>query len=190
MAKARRIDGLSADQPYELAAAQVVEVRSAELIDHANGVLDLGDIERLHDMRVATRRLRATLEIFEPCFSRKEWKATLRGVKALADALGERRDRDVAIAALEEVRQAMPAPDRPGVNTLIESLRLEQAAANKSLAAFVSKERLSSLHEQLAELVANARPLPGEDHGRRGEVVELPNRSGERVENGSGGESV
>ena len=64
-------------------------------------------------MRVATRRLRAALEIFEPCFPPKELSAALAQVKAIADALGERRDRDVAIAALEELAAGMPAPDRP-----------------------------------------------------------------------------
>ena len=64
MAKARRIPGLSADEPYGIAAARIVEVRVAELLEHAGGVLDVSDIERVHDMRVATRRLRAALEIF------------------------------------------------------------------------------------------------------------------------------
>ena len=52
-------------------------------------------------MRVATRRLRAALEVFEPCFPRKRHRKALKRVKALADALGERRDRDVAIEFLE-----------------------------------------------------------------------------------------
>ena len=39
-----------------------------EVADHSRDVLDVADIERVHDMRVATRRLRAALEIFEPCF--------------------------------------------------------------------------------------------------------------------------
>ena len=64
-------------------------------------MLDLDDVERVHDMRVATRRLRAALEIFEPCFPRKRHRKALKQVKALADALGERRDRDVAIELLE-----------------------------------------------------------------------------------------
>ena len=63
-------------------------------------MLDLDDIERVHDMRVATRRLRAALEVFEPCFPRKRYREALKRVKALADALGERRDRDVAIEFL------------------------------------------------------------------------------------------
>jgi CHAD domain-containing protein len=158
MAKARRIPGLGASDPYAAAAAKIVGVRIGELFDHARGVLDVGDIERVHDMRVATRRLRAALEIFEPCFPRGELKAGLRQVKALADALGERRDPDVAIAALEDIAASLAAADRPGVETLIVRLRAEQAAANAALARFVSADHLTSLSEQLSDLVASAEP--------------------------------
>ena len=82
----------------------MIEVRADEVFEHSGGVLDIDDIERVHDMRVATRRLRAALEIFEPCFPRKRYRQALKRVKALADALGERRDRDVAIEFLERVR--------------------------------------------------------------------------------------
>ena len=51
-----------------VAAARIVRVRAEELFDHAGGVLDTSDIERVHDMRVASRRLRAVLEIFAACF--------------------------------------------------------------------------------------------------------------------------
>ena len=102
MAKARDIPGLHAELSYREAAASTVAVRTQELFDHAEGVLDTSDIERVHDMRVATRRLRAVLEIYEPCFSRKALRDVLDDVKALADALGERRDPDVHLAQLEE----------------------------------------------------------------------------------------
>ena len=67
MAKAQAIPDLSADDSYGEAAAKVISTRAAELGEHARGVLDTGDIERVHDMRVATRRLRASMEVFEPC---------------------------------------------------------------------------------------------------------------------------
>jgi CHAD domain-containing protein len=100
VAKARPIAGLSEEDSFRTAAARVVAVRAAELAEHATGVLDVADIERVHDLRVATRRLRAALEVFKPCFPRKRFKRALGDVKALADALGERRDRDLTIAAL------------------------------------------------------------------------------------------
>ena len=73
----------------------------------------LAEIERVHDMRVATRRLRAALEVFEPCFPGKAHAAVLRQVKALADALGERRDRDVTSPLWSSRGARGPRP--PGV---------------------------------------------------------------------------
>ena len=156
MARARPIPDLTAEDQYAGAAAKIVSVRAREVADHAHDVLDVADIERVHDMRVATRRLRAALEIFEPCFPPKELAAALAQVKAIADALGERRDRDVTIAALEEFAAGIAAPDRPGVETLIERLRAEQAEANVALAPFVDAGQLAALSELLSELVAAA----------------------------------
>ncbi len=156
MAKARPIPGLSEEDVYAAAAARVVAVRASELAQHAGGVLDMRQIERLHDMRVATRRLRAALEVFEPCFPRKRWRRALRAVKSLADALGERRDRDVSIAALREFADGIGEEDRPGVESLIERLGEEQEDANEALAPSVSADAVEELCERLETLVAVA----------------------------------
>jgi CHAD domain-containing protein len=156
VAKAKPIPDLSAERSYAEAAARIVSVRASELTEHAEGVLDTGDIERVHDMRVATRRLRAALEIFEPCFPAKPYRDALGEVKRLADALGERRDRDVAMAALSEFNQQMPTPDRRGVSSLIGQLRDEQEEANRELAPLVERPHLAALRASLDELVASA----------------------------------
>jgi CHAD domain-containing protein len=156
MARARPVPDLDCDEPFALAAARVVRVRGAEVIEQSSSVLDLDDIERVHDMRVATRRLRAALEIFAPCFPRKRLRATLKEVKAIADALGERRDRDVAIEALVEFGAHVGSADRIGVAALIETLRAEQRQANEELAEFVSEQRLRGLENRLRELVETA----------------------------------
>jgi CHAD domain-containing protein len=159
MARARAIPGLTTEEPYATAAAKIVSVRAREVADHSRGVLDVSDIERVHDMRVATRRLRAALEVFEPCFPRKQFKSVLAEVKAIADALGERRDRDVTIAAMEDFAEGMAAPDRPGAASLIEQLRAEQTEVNAALEPFVRSERLAALSERLSELVIGAESL-------------------------------
>src|SRR4051812_43032982 len=105
MAKARPIPELGSDASFATAAAKIIAVRARELEDASENVLDVSDIERVHDMRVATRRLRAAMEVFETCFPKKRFRSTLKEVKALADALGERRDRDVHIADLTEFEQ-------------------------------------------------------------------------------------
>jgi CHAD domain-containing protein len=156
VARAREVPGFDCEEPFALAAARVVEVRATEVFEHSRDVLDLEDIERLHDMRVATRRLRAAMEVFEPCFPRKSFKRVLVEVKALADALGERRDRDVAIEFLEGLAGDLPEADRPALAALVESLREEQRSANEQLEPFVAHKRLKKLRRRLAKLVRKA----------------------------------
>jgi CHAD domain-containing protein len=159
MAKARDIPGLTPSMSFGDAAALAVETRSRELLDHAAGVLDVTDIERVHDMRVATRRLRAVIEIFSPSLPKRERRAALREVKALADALGERRDADVAIAALEELANSLTTEDRVGVKSLVDSLRARQQEANEHLAGALATVEEGHLAERLAGLVAAGDPV-------------------------------
>jgi CHAD domain-containing protein len=155
VAKAADID-VRPFEPYALAAARVVRIRADELIAHAENVLDTEDIERVHDMRVASRRLRAVLEIFEPCFPKGDFKTVLRDVKALADALGERRDPDVHIEDMEGFAALVQATNRPGLEALIARTREHQARGNEVLAAALQRARESNLHERLHSLADGA----------------------------------
>lgn len=157
MAKARTIPGLGADTRFGDAAAAAVEVRALEVFEHADGVLDTTDIERVHDMRVATRRLRAALEVFAGCFPEREHGKLLHEVKALADALGQRRDPDVAVAALEAIAAQLDEPDRPGIEGLANEFRADQERANESLAEALEQVREGSLAERLQQLAGAAR---------------------------------
>lgn len=152
MARAQEVE-LDCGASFAAAAVRVVEVRAAELFEQAAGVLDLDDVERVHDMRVATRRLRAAMEIFEPAFPPKRHRKALKRVKRLADALGRRRDLDVEIELLESVAGEVAGEDLRKLGSLIEELRAGQAKANEALGPFVSAKRLKKLRRRLGKLV-------------------------------------
>jgi CHAD domain-containing protein len=67
------------------------------------------DPEHLHDMRVATRRLRAALQVFAPALPQRKAAAFEKQLRWLADALGEVRDLDVQLMAFEEETREIPA---------------------------------------------------------------------------------
>jgi CHAD domain-containing protein len=139
-------------ESYADAGARIVRVRTMELFDHGENVLDTEDIERVHDMRVATRRLRAVLEVFAPCFPADAFRSALRDVKALADALGERRDPDVHIAAMEQFAAVAAAAQRAGLQHLIGLQQARQAAGNEALAAALEQAERTDLRARLLEL--------------------------------------
>lgn len=155
MAGARKVK-LDCDASFSKAAKKTLKVRAAEVFAHSEGVLELGDIERVHDMRVATRRLRAALEVFEPCFPHKRHRKALKKVKSLADALGRRRDADVEIALLESLTDEAAETDRAALHSLIDELRLRQAEANEALAPHVALKRPKKLRRRLKKLVKKA----------------------------------
>ena len=154
MAKARPVE-LEAGMTFAQAASATLMLRSHELFAHAGHVLDTSDIERVHDMRVASRRLRAALEVFAPCFPQAEHRAVLREVKHLADALGKRRDPDVQIAELTRLRGEFGPDDHAGVDLLIARARDQQADGNVALREALEAALTHDLRGRLEEL---ARP--------------------------------
>jgi CHAD domain-containing protein len=143
-------------EPFAAAAARIVRLRADELDAASAGVLDTSDIERVHDMRVASRRLRAVLEIYAPCFPRTQFKPLLKEVKDLADALGERRDPDVLLDRLTTLEDALPKASRAGVEAFAEPVRAAQEEGNALLAAALEHAERAGLRERLAALAASA----------------------------------
>ena len=152
MAKARAIPDLEAGMSYAQAAARTIAIRGEEVFEHSEGVLDMADIERVHAMRVATRRLRAVLEIYAPCFPPDELRPVLRDVKQLADALGARRDPDVELLALEQFAVSVGPDERPGVEHFIARTRAEQEEGNRLLAGALEDAERSALRGRIAAL--------------------------------------
>ena len=153
MAKAKEVPGLHPALSFSDAAVTTVRVRAEELFDHREGVLDTEDIERVHAMRVATRRLRAVLEIYRPCFPPADYGPVLRDVKALADALGARRDPDVQLEVLTALAAAMPRAELAGLDLVADEARAEQAQGNELLAVALAEAERSDLRGRLLALV-------------------------------------
>ena len=142
----------SAEQAYGEAAAEVVSERADAMFGKRRGVLDTADIEGVHGMRVATRRLRAALEVFGPCLDRARGRQALADVKTLAAALGERRDRDVQLERLEKLHERTEGAERRAVEVLTAELLDEQARANRRLAKALARTERDRLRKRLRRL--------------------------------------
>jgi CHAD domain-containing protein len=147
--------GLHADQAYGEAGRLVIGVRARELFAHAEGLLDLDEPERVHDMRVATRRLRAGLEVFAACFPEDEQRDVLAQIKKLARVLGERRDCDVQIEILAGVQANVGrSSERAAIDELLAGLRVEQQKANRRLRKALAEVERKGLAARLERLTS------------------------------------
>ena len=73
------------------------------------GVKASEDIEYIHRMRVASRRLRAALPLFRRCFPQKQYARWMHEIAGITRALGVARDMDVQIAFLLRFRKKRSA---------------------------------------------------------------------------------
>ena len=124
MAKARPITGLNIQAPTGQNASIIASTRLEELYDASKYVDTPYAVKELHDMRIATKRLRYTLEIFED-YLPEECKAAVNELQQLQEELGALHDNDVLIALLRLClinqenplnSKALTASQKKGVN--------------------------------------------------------------------------
>ncbi len=69
----------------------------ALMLCHEQGTLLGQDVEQLHDMRVATRRMRTAFDVFGPAFDARIMKHYLKSLRRIGRVLGRVRDMDVIL---------------------------------------------------------------------------------------------
>jgi hypothetical protein len=111
--KARKVKGLDPDAALRENAVRIAEVRLDELYSFAPKALDPTEVDALHDMRIAAKRLRYVFEVTEGALGDLA-KDGAKQARRLQDLLGEIHDCDEMV---------------PRVLAHIERLHAEDVAA-------------------------------------------------------------
>ncbi len=116
----------------------------AHLQANERGLLETDDAEYLHQARVALRRLRSALSVFNRAFPRTVFEELLAEMRWLSSCLGPARDWDVfAIETLPVVCAAFPG--EPGLRWLAERTLELRSAADSSARQAVASTRYTVL---------------------------------------------
>ena len=138
--------------------AKVINTHVLAMHAEIEGVLEAKDIEYIHRMRVASRRLRSALAIFEGCFSRKDFKGYSRDVRDVTRSLGAARDLDVQLAVLESVMPGFSDPKlAPGLRRLELRLKQQRADAQKDVTTAIKTLQADDTLVKLAKWAATFR---------------------------------
>jgi CHAD domain-containing protein len=100
------VEGVEPGASTRAGAALVVRARLDELRSLAGGALDPDAAAAQHEMRIAAKRLRYTLEIAGGCFG-EEAVAGQRLAKELQGVLGDAHDCDVMLARVEGIESVV-----------------------------------------------------------------------------------
>ena len=151
--------GLADPSETAFAAATVLE-RLKMLTKEADGVKDGSDIEFVHRMRVASRRLRTALRVFADCLPRRPHKVWTRLVRQVTRSLSRARDLDVQLDFIAgmDTRRLKPG-FRPGVQRLRLRLKQQRAVLQdevvRRVESFESSRVVESMQDRLEPLVSD-----------------------------------
>jgi CHAD domain-containing protein len=138
MAKAKKIPFLDPNKPLEECVKKILRTRFEEMVSYEQGTVDGSDIEALHDMRVASRRVQAVLRIFRGLYHKKKFKAEYNELRTLIRTLGEVRDYDVFIDKLEKLKAGFPEADNRAIELLIIRKKSERDLKRKVLVQHIN----------------------------------------------------
>jgi CHAD domain-containing protein len=174
MAKAKEISGLDYGAGAGEGVRLILRSRFEEMREYRDAALDWSDIEGVHDMRVASRRLRSALRDFTPYLRERKFRRLNKDLKKLADALGAVRDQDVAIMALEKLAADAPSEVSAGIEQFTDEQRRKRDIARSRLEQAITDEALAKLEKQFNSAVEDGmkvsrRRKAGGDHRKPAE---------------------
>lgn len=113
------------------------------------------DREGVHDMRVASRRLRENLRLLgETAFDQAETDALRKQLKRLTRTLGEARDTDVFLEHLDTYDAQLPINERSGLAPLRKELKKRYKRSHKALKKLLNDPKTQKLYDQLERFAA------------------------------------
>ena len=122
------------------AGRKTLRFHFARMLSHEAGTRLGEDIEQLHDMRVATRRMRAAFDVFGPYLKPRTVKKRLKKLRVAGRTLGRVRDLDVFMEKTAEYLETLPEHERRGLHPLMEQWKRKRALEREKLIAYLDSE--------------------------------------------------
>jgi CHAD domain-containing protein len=160
MAKAKRIKGLDCDALAQTGIRLVLVTRFEEMYGFRQAALDWSDPEGVHSMRVASRRLRSAMRDFMPYLRQRGLASVLKQTKLIAAALGEVRDHDVAIIALEKIEKHASAEVSAALKQLADQRKTLRNESRDKLFSVLLADQLHQVESDFMDRIETATTLP------------------------------
>ncbi len=189
MADGKWITGINSATSLQAAARLALEARLGAVLKHLPKAMHKAheDVEHVHQLRVATRRARAAIDLFADCIAEKCYKRLRKILRRLRRLAGDARDCDVFLARLRDPLAAATPREVAGLHWIAGNFSATRAHAQAKLTegGAAAREQLDSLlSDACDELQANAGGAPSRfrlpDHARP-HLLELIHKLEERA---------
>jgi Exopolyphosphatase len=139
------------DERFVDAGLRMFHERAKTMFGWRAAVIHNEDVEAVHKMRVASRRLRAVMDAYRGIADPRIFKSIYGTVTRTADVLGAARDTDVMIEHLQDQLPQFSVQERAGIQWLIDRLGEYRQGHQQMLVAYLKKLDEADMMHQLEE---------------------------------------
>jgi len=158
--------GVLPDDAMSEAGRKVLRFHFERMLAHEPGTRLGEDIEELHDMRVATRRMRSAFGVFSPYFDPDALQPFLKGLRRTGRALGGVRDLDVFMEKAQRYCNTLPEEERSSLDPLLTDWKGQREAKRTQMLEYLDGRRYERFVRDFGEFVvtegAGALPVPAD----------------------------
>jgi CHAD domain-containing protein/uncharacterized protein YjbK len=126
-----------------------------KLLVRENEAREDKDSEAVHDMRVATRRLRAILPVLESVVSPKKVRLYRKGMQKIAQSLARVRDSDVFIQHVQGYCEELPDQQQNHIDPLVNALQREREVARTHMLMELDSQHYSKFKRNFSAFITD-----------------------------------
>jgi CHAD domain-containing protein len=144
--------GIEPDDAMSEAGRKTFRFHFRRMLHNEPGTRLGQDPEALHDMRVATRRMRAAFRIFGSYYD-KSVASFEKGLKQTGGMLGTVRDLDVFRQKILDYAKTLPDVQRGSLDPLLAVLETRREAARREMLDYLDGKKYARFKERFGEFV-------------------------------------
>jgi CHAD domain-containing protein len=145
--------GIEPDDPMSEAGRKTFFFHYQRMVRNEPGTRLGEDIEALHDMRVATRRMRAAFRVFGSFYMPKAIAAYRKGLKRTGRALGPVRDLDVFRAKTHAYLFTLPQSQQGDLDRFLAVLQAHRDSARERMNIYLDSANYTLFKERFDQFV-------------------------------------
>lgn len=145
--------GIEPDDPMSEAGRKILRFHYQRMVYHEPGTRLGQDIESLHDMRVATRRMRAAFRVFGSYYQPRAVASYQKGLRQTGRALGPVRDLDVFHAKIQSYLSALPPSRQHDLDRFLAVLEARRDSARDRMNAYLGSAKYAHFRERFGQFL-------------------------------------
>jgi CHAD domain-containing protein len=145
--------GIEPDDPMSEAGRKILRFHFRRMLYNEPGTRLGEDVEALHDMRVATRRMRAALRVFGEYYLPKAAARYSKGLKRTGRALGAARDLDVFRGKTQDYVDTLSVSEQGGLDDFISILERQRETARKRMLVYLDSKKYLRFTDRFGRFV-------------------------------------